>query len=327
MITLNELAYNIKNLAYGGKPGVEGTIDIRLIKHWIHYHRANLIADNINKGILNDSNIYQKSSLYNFVMAPSEDYRLFNSEGVNQFGIQTMRTQNRGDYRNLGKKDVEIPRTLKTTNNNGIKTVHLLRTLRQTSTQWNTDAFVENYGRMKEGVDIYYKSNTQSNYGDFNKFTDRSKPYYTLNDNHFGTGQNSVSSNRTWGDAYVSPALITDSLSFRGLQISPNYIGDMDPGAAGEELQYWHYYFHLTSILENPTMINKKSIIGSGGENNNTGFNGDLPYWDDETSPYPIPRVMQGEMQITLKTIPEIITDGMDDTTKVKLTSGTQVQR
>ena len=59
MITLNEIAYNIRNLAYGGKNSSENNISLSQIKHWIHYHRAKLIADNINKGITNNQGLYQ----------------------------------------------------------------------------------------------------------------------------------------------------------------------------------------------------------------------------------------------------------------------------
>ena len=59
MITLNEIAYNIKNLAYGGQNSAENNISTAQIKHWIHYHRAKLIEDNINKGILSFNNLFQ----------------------------------------------------------------------------------------------------------------------------------------------------------------------------------------------------------------------------------------------------------------------------
>ena len=62
-ITLNEIAYNILNLAYGGKNSEENNISLRQVKHWVHYHRAKLIADNIDKGILNDQSLYQEMAL------------------------------------------------------------------------------------------------------------------------------------------------------------------------------------------------------------------------------------------------------------------------
>mgnify|MGYP001430927129 FL=1 len=50
MITLNQLADNIHEMMYPNTLSLEGEISKRQIKHWIHYHRAKLIADNIDKG-------------------------------------------------------------------------------------------------------------------------------------------------------------------------------------------------------------------------------------------------------------------------------------
>lgn len=75
-ITLNEIAYNIKNLAYGGEVGGEENISLRQIKHWIHYHRAKLIADNIDKGIASNHVLWQSYSLsaYNIHDKAIHDY-------------------------------------------------------------------------------------------------------------------------------------------------------------------------------------------------------------------------------------------------------------
>ena len=45
MASLNEIAYNIKNLAYNGDTNEEENIGIRQIKFWIHYHRAKIIKE------------------------------------------------------------------------------------------------------------------------------------------------------------------------------------------------------------------------------------------------------------------------------------------
>ena len=37
MATLNELAYNIKNIAYGGNTNTEQNVSTQQIKFWIHY--------------------------------------------------------------------------------------------------------------------------------------------------------------------------------------------------------------------------------------------------------------------------------------------------
>ena len=63
MATLNEIAYNIKNLAYGGNSPKEVNISTKQIKHWIHYHRAKLVVDNIDKGILSNHILWQELKL------------------------------------------------------------------------------------------------------------------------------------------------------------------------------------------------------------------------------------------------------------------------
>jgi hypothetical protein len=45
MATLNEIAYNIKRLAYGGKSNSEQNVNIEQIKFWIHYHRAMMLKE------------------------------------------------------------------------------------------------------------------------------------------------------------------------------------------------------------------------------------------------------------------------------------------
>jgi len=47
MATLNEIAYNIKELLSGGDENIESSISTRQIKHWIHYHRVKIIEDKI----------------------------------------------------------------------------------------------------------------------------------------------------------------------------------------------------------------------------------------------------------------------------------------
>jgi hypothetical protein len=44
-MTLNEIAYNIKNIVEGGISGEDSTLSIRQIKAMVNYHRAQLLAD------------------------------------------------------------------------------------------------------------------------------------------------------------------------------------------------------------------------------------------------------------------------------------------
>ena len=50
MATLNELAYNIKNIAYGGNTNTEQNVSTQQIKFWIHYYRAQIIGELIADG-------------------------------------------------------------------------------------------------------------------------------------------------------------------------------------------------------------------------------------------------------------------------------------
>tara|TARA_R110002074_G_scaffold139255_1_gene284835 strand:- start:441 stop:1061 length:621 start_codon:yes stop_codon:yes gene_type:complete len=49
-MTLNEIAYNIKNLAEGGYSTDDSNLDIRQIKSWIHYHRLGLLESYTDNG-------------------------------------------------------------------------------------------------------------------------------------------------------------------------------------------------------------------------------------------------------------------------------------
>jgi len=91
MITLNEIAYNIKNLAYGGKSNSEANLTISQIKHWVHYHRAKLIADNLDKGILSNHIIWQNyelnagNMLDSIIMQGNDDPSAFAGSDLNRW--------------------------------------------------------------------------------------------------------------------------------------------------------------------------------------------------------------------------------------------------
>tara|TARA_R100001129_G_scaffold60576_2_gene41211 strand:- start:24927 stop:25781 length:855 start_codon:yes stop_codon:yes gene_type:complete len=170
MITLNEIAYNIKNLAYGGQNSAENNISTAQIKHWIHYHRAKLIADNINKGILNAKNIYQEFILGDFypIAYTSSD----NYFAINAFGISSAKKQMRGSWRNQGFLKIETPSILTLPNDGGIKNLSVNRRVR--------DMVNMSYSDTGNEIAIYRKSLSERQFGDFNKFTSNDKPYYIM---------------------------------------------------------------------------------------------------------------------------------------------------
>ena len=355
MITLNEIAYNIKNLAYGGKTSTENSISISQIKHWIHYHRAKLIADNIDKGILNNQSLYQVGALIlrNSTAPQAEAYykawdafkrdsslsapavtagfienhsKASNGELRDSFlvyssmayahnstsqdyldgrhrdfyGREVYRSQIRGDFRNFGMHGFWIPRPLMLKDNSGIKNVEVIRNTHHPDDISTTE--------LNEETDGFNKSYQGQEFGIYNKFTNESKPSYWQGTARLNRAENSQG----------------NYIILNNLQVSPNYHGGLNTPA--NKKIFWKYQGVVNLILENPTEI-------------------DIMYdryympkinWDDATTPYPIPmeyvsdliqRVIQVEMQTELKTMPDIITDGMDDLIKLKTKGGTQVQR
>ena len=64
-MTLNEIAYNIKNIVEGGLHGTDSNISLRQIKSMIHYHRAQLLLK------YTDSGRYLSKSLQQTVSSPA----------------------------------------------------------------------------------------------------------------------------------------------------------------------------------------------------------------------------------------------------------------
>jgi len=367
MITLNEIAYNIRNLAYGGRNSTENTISLKQIKHWIHYHRAKLIADNIDKGITNNESLYQQMSftarnstsssinryyesldsylLDSSIAAPVRNttylenmpvYSNINGDLIlsgewlansslsqsapgsssqknqdkntrNQYGYEISSSQVRGDFRNLGSHSFWTPRPLQLKNDQGTKTIELTRyTFSPDDIATEVDESAGGYGH--KGIALYRAEPAAGLFSDFNKFTDNNNPRYM---------QYTASHNRqTHGSE--------NYIVFTGLQVSPNYHGNLN--TPGFKKLFWKYRGYGKMILENPTEIEMMWPL----------YHSIKKEWDDAVTPYPIPmeyvsdlvqRVVQFEMQLELKTTPDVISDGADDNLKLKQRSGAQVQR
>lgn len=71
-MTLNEIAYNIKNLAEGGYSTDDSKLDIRQIKAWVHYHRLGLLETYTDNGKKIPSGATQNLGL--FTIPDSESY-------------------------------------------------------------------------------------------------------------------------------------------------------------------------------------------------------------------------------------------------------------
>jgi len=354
MITLNEIAYNIKNLAYGGSNSTESTISIAQIKHWIHYHRAKLIADNIDKGITNNEKIYQKAQLtlfdstlevfseshgmkttsggyanspkatdgkpngewipYSSLAYGTENYdqSYIDASNRNYYGIETKKSQIRGDFRNFGWMQFFIPETLMLKDDRGIKEVAVSRIVHfpsETSSDNVNDSFQKNY------IQLYRKNN---NHDEFNKFTDKNTPHYE----QFKASIDTIRK-ETYNPDYTTNSL--NILRVNNLQVSPNYHGGLD-NPSNKEV-FWKYRGFIKMILENPLHINNMKSYKDFGINQSLASSESYPIPMEYVSDL-VQRVIQVEMQTELKTNPEEITDNSDDNIKLKkMSSGSQVQR
>ncbi len=63
MATLNEIAYNIKNLISGGVASDDSDVSLRQIKFMVHYHRANLLIQYTDNGRKASNAIFQVESV------------------------------------------------------------------------------------------------------------------------------------------------------------------------------------------------------------------------------------------------------------------------
>jgi hypothetical protein len=366
MITLNEIAYNIKNLAYGGRPSSEANISITQIKHWVHYHRAKLIAENIEKGITNDTTWYQGLyfstrnitntkvqewyEAYDNALLTGSAIPAFNNAYLknlpksntgtilhgdwlanssisrdntlheqnwqdntnrDQYGREIVSSgQNRGDFRNNGTASFWCPKPLQLSNQKEVRKVELTRVLHYPDDVTTDTTDEQETGYQHKSITLYHQKYNQ--YDEYNKFTSYDKPHYLLS---------RTTLNRS--DGYGAHTYI----SFRSIQVSPNYHGGLYSSSPTHRKVYWKYRGTASMILEDPTKIDM--IYPPGWSTKQE--------WDDHTTPYPISmafvndliqRVVQIEMQVALKTMPDIITDGMDDNVKLKAQkSGAQVQR
>tara|TARA_R100001463_G_scaffold27684_1_gene64012 strand:+ start:83 stop:784 length:702 start_codon:yes stop_codon:yes gene_type:complete len=90
MITLDQIAYNIKNLVEGGISGEDSNLSIRQIKHMVHYHRANLLTKYTDSGRYTSDVIFQEQSktLSSFTQTIPELIGWANNRAIKQIYIQ-----------------------------------------------------------------------------------------------------------------------------------------------------------------------------------------------------------------------------------------------
>tara|TARA_R100000664_G_C2759732_1_gene149785 strand:+ start:2834 stop:3772 length:939 start_codon:yes stop_codon:yes gene_type:complete len=308
MITLNQIAYNIQDLMYPNTLTLEGEAPIAQIKHWIHYHRAKLIEENVSKGILSNNNLYQRTTLTKTPIAYDgvdtdtiihEGYQTnpilnFTMDHLDFYGRKISKTQDRGDWRNLGYVPLNMPEIINLPNDIGL-TINMSRRVHDKVGSMSSS-------KPPKLIALYRKSIAEKNFGDFNKFTKNDKPYYTVERQM--SIYNPISPNHLSHNARLNGNTL---VMVNGLQISPNNYGDLEM-PAGEDIIF-AYRFFINFILQDPTQIEED--VG-GFWSHEGGGQGEFQKFDDDTTPYPIPsqyvkdlieRVVAVEGNTVLKTM------------------------
>jgi len=359
MVTLNELVYNIKNLAYGGKTGVESTMSDSQIKFWIHYHRAKIINELVQKN-QNIDDFYQRSYLTTYSSANGDvqsyisnynnavdnntalpaitdglltytpkttstgeltgrfipyssltvalDTDVYKQSYVDSFSRSAYGIQKQGidtrQLRNKGRYTFRVPTLLNLKNDIQVKNI-IVKRLAYHTDDLNTQDDEAATGYTNFPIKLHKTTRSLLEQSQHNKFFNHSSPTYLHEKN-------------------IDPDN-SDRIVFNNLDVSPNYLGgDME---FTFDKVYWQYESQGNFLLKDPTRIVEMP-----------GFQWSLgpKEWDDDGHDYPIgtdyigdliQRILQIEINTTLKTVPEVINDGMDDTHKMQLSRGSQVQR
>ena len=292
MATLNEIAYNIKNLAYNGDTNEEENIGIRQIKFWIHYHRAKIIKELAREGkgipqeclqryVFDEEEHYQyqnnsdfftyASGLTNYqsrdlVASSKRTLDLANAGGAgiytSEFYGNDYYPQDRGGQADeMGQIILILPEILNI-DGYGVKNLKLNR----------RKATIAGAGHNVNHIDIPITDKTISVRHGYSRF-----------------GKKSITS-------YIENSASQQLLVIRNLQSVYRQSNQQDD--IGEPILY---RATANLLLSNPT---------------------DYKQWNNDDDMYPFPdylvsdltREVMQEMQIALNTQPDMVTDGYDTT-------------
>tara|TARA_Y100000592_G_C5467475_1_gene317499 strand:- start:75 stop:980 length:906 start_codon:yes stop_codon:yes gene_type:complete len=294
MATLNELAYNIKNIAYGGNTNSEQNVSTQQIKFWIHYYRAQILGEMIADGRGVPIDCYQRLSItqdddvetrtawkdYHDTHTVSQSYiipfsgRTANAAGISKFDSSVAETQDTDalelthsyffeeplDY---GIIRLRIPQLVTNNSKHGLGTVRAVAI--------NDD----DYAGRRGGIDISVVTRDEYYHKKHNRFTNNTPTAHVLNNE-----ANKIT-------------LTVDNLKSVDRATVGGY--NADPKS---------YAFIVFALLKNPT------------ENNS---------WTSDDLEYPLPqemiselnrRILSAEMQASLTSLNDSITDNAD-TTKI----------
>ncbi len=289
MATLNEIAYNIKELMSGGDEKLENNIDTRQIKYWVHYHRARIIEEKLKSRQPIDRRYIQpiaserieyidkeelygnQSSLSNSVV-DSYGFALNDYNGVDW---------NEGKQFNTFSKHLVIPSTINVGNIDGVTDIRLRKRVIGSSSGSST------FGRWTGWKKLTIKSKDDVKFAWANKFTKTLEPY----------------------------ALLYTDLNNLNLEIS----GLRYQVVENDNTNIYDYWVDVWGILTDPTQAKKVDSV-SGGVTTYEDFNDSSSYYPiaEEDIPLLNSRVAEVEMNLVLKTPNDLVEDNVD-TTKIKI--------
>lgn len=292
MASLNEIAYNLKNLMYGGSSTTgEESIGIRQIKFWIHYHRAQLIKEESMSGKGVNHAFFQelliRRPMDRFIGIPEWEAYVDANSNASEMLVYSLRTANAAGlsgppihYRDYYGRDSYDYHTNEETADYGNIQINLpdlihadgygIKNLRLRKSQLQ-------YNQNTSNIDVPIVSYNEGTNKKYNRFTSKSPAAYIQ-----------------------SAAENIDVLTITNLK---SVLHNTASGY-GSPIQYRIY---ANALYSDPTKYS--------GQNTGIAWNDDMQYPIPETSiPELNRRVLGQEMGVALQTKDDRIDDNIDST-------------
>ena len=289
MATLNEIAYNIKELMSGGDEKLENNIDTRQIKYWVHYHRARIIEEKLKSRQPIDRRYIQPIASERIEYSEKEELygnqSSLSSSVVDSYGFALNDYNgvdwNEGKQFNTFSKHLDIPSTINVGNIDGVTDIRLRK--RVIGSSGGSSAF----GRWTGWKKLTVKSKDDVKFAWANKFTKTLEPY----------------------------ALLYTDLNNLNLEIS----GLRYQVVENDNTNIYDYWVDVWGILTDPTQAKKVQSV-SNGVTTYQNFSHSSSYYPiaEEDIPLLNSRVAEVEMNLVLKTPNDLVEDNVD-TTKIKI--------
>tara|TARA_R100001594_G_scaffold33371_1_gene61905 strand:- start:10350 stop:11339 length:990 start_codon:yes stop_codon:yes gene_type:complete len=329
MATLNEIAYNIKELMSGGNENIENNISTRQIKHWIHYHRAKIIEEKIlNKYPIDrrwiqpickdfithvDSSTYPAGQTsdsgvgetYSGLATAGPDYGITNTLDKKWSKFTPMYSYHGVDWISGGEEQIsknysnymychiKMSPTINVGQHHGITTVKLAKRVVK------GNEYGSGMGLWLPWYEIPIKTYDEAKFDWASKFPNKTKQPFAV-----------LSKNNT-------------HIEIHRLKYSPKIT------STGYENEY-QYIIEIDGILETPTFSYTAETSDAA-----TNLFDEIVEYNDATDQYPISnedlpllisRVAEIEMSLVLKTPEDLVEDNVD-TSKIKIGGGQQRQQ